>query len=189
MAKIVSRAAPEMLVPCAMTADPGADADWASGCHSPARKYPASGKPAVDAHRRRNGCEPGRRVHDCRVLRRERPDDWAIRAALVVPLHDTAATIPGSAGSRKTGDECGGGQEAGAVGARAHVPTTCGEERLQSCARSCPARPASGVEDEIVAIERIGAVGVLSWLGASCDRVGSESQGCGATKYPGSPMQ
>src|SRR5512136_73498 len=43
MAKIVSRAAPEMLRPCAMTADPGADADWASGAHSPARKYPASG--------------------------------------------------------------------------------------------------------------------------------------------------
>src|SRR5512135_3545360 len=43
MAKIVSRAAPEMLVPWAMTADPGADADWASGAHSPARKYPTSG--------------------------------------------------------------------------------------------------------------------------------------------------
>src|SRR5512141_2332598 len=43
MAKIVSRAAPEMLVPWAMTADPGAEADWASGAHSPARKYPSSG--------------------------------------------------------------------------------------------------------------------------------------------------
>src|SRR5512139_2298415 len=44
MAKIVSRAVPAMLVPWAITADPGADADWASGCHSPARKYPASGR-------------------------------------------------------------------------------------------------------------------------------------------------
>jgi len=43
MAKIVSRAKPEMLVPWAMTADPGADADWASGAHSPARKYPSRG--------------------------------------------------------------------------------------------------------------------------------------------------
>src|SRR3990172_1617746 len=44
MAKIVNRAAPERLVTWAMTADPGAEADWASGCHSPARKYPASGR-------------------------------------------------------------------------------------------------------------------------------------------------
>src|SRR5512143_86465 len=43
MAKIVSRAVPEVLVPWAMTGDPGADAGWASGCHSPARKYPANG--------------------------------------------------------------------------------------------------------------------------------------------------
>src|SRR5512137_2867314 len=32
-----------MLMPCAITAEPGAEADCASGAHSPARKYPANG--------------------------------------------------------------------------------------------------------------------------------------------------
>src|SRR5918999_1033908 len=43
MANTVSRAVPEVLVPWAITAEPGAEADCASGAHRPARKWPSSG--------------------------------------------------------------------------------------------------------------------------------------------------
>ena len=47
-------------------------------------------------HGRRPSCDDGRL--DRRVLRRERPDDGDVRAALVVPAHDAAPAVAGPAG-------------------------------------------------------------------------------------------
>ncbi len=48
----------------------------------------------------------------------------------------------------------------------ADVPAARGEERLEPRARGRPGRPAGGVEDEVVAVQRIGRRRVLS--GSCC---------------------
>ena len=68
------------------------------------RRSSSAGKRPSDGHRRRNRREPGRRIHDRRVLAGIRADDRAAGAAGVVPVDDAAAAVAAAVRRGEAGD-------------------------------------------------------------------------------------